>query len=85
MVGVTGSYDIGWQKQGKAHNSSTGHGALLGVAIGKVLDFANRNITCRTCSASKTSVSYDWRENHTAPSKIMESSVACELFQRALE
>ena len=88
LVGVTCSYDMGWRKQGKAHNSSTGHGALLGVATGKVLYFATRNKTCRTFSASKNpekSVSHDCRENHTGSSKMMKSSVACELFQRAPE
>ena len=45
LVGVMCSYDMGWQKRGKAHNSSTGHGAVLGVATGKVLDFATRNKT----------------------------------------
>ena len=53
LVGVMCSYDMGWQKREKAHNSSTGHGAVLGVATGKVLDFATRNKTCRTCAASK--------------------------------
>ena len=87
LVGVTCWYDMGWQKRGKAHNSSTGHGAVLGVATGKVLDFATRNKTCGTCSASKNpeSESHDCRKNHTGSSKIMESSVACELFQHAPE
>ena len=42
LVGVMCSYDMWWQKRGKAHNSSTGHGAVLGVATGKVLDFTTR-------------------------------------------
>ena len=42
LVGVLVSYDMGWQKQGKAYNSPTGHGAVLGVSTGKVLDFATR-------------------------------------------
>ena len=57
LVGVMCSYDMGWQKRGKAHNSSTGHGAVLGVATGKVLDFATRNKTCRTCAATKNKIS----------------------------
>lgn len=71
---------------GKAHNSSTGHGAVLGVPTGKVLDFATRNKTCRTCTASTKkgeSVTHDRRKNHDGSSEIMESSVACELFKRA--
>lgn len=86
LVGVMYSYDMGWQKRGKAHNSSTGHGAVLGVKTGKVLDFATRNKTCRTCAASRKPdkpTSHDCRKNHTGSAKIMESSVACQLFQRA--
>lgn len=74
LVGVMCSYDMGWQKRGKAHNSSTGHGAVLGVATGKVLDFATRNKTCRTCAASKKDnkrTPHDCRKNHCGSSKIM--------------
>lgn len=83
LVGVMCSYDMGWQKRGKAYNSSTGHGAVLGVKTGKVLDFATRNKTCRTCAASRKPdkpTSHDCRKNHTGSAKIMESSVACQLF-----
>lgn len=86
LVGVMCSYDMGWQKRGKAHNSPTGHGAVLCVATGKVLDFATRNKTCRTCAASKKDnkgTSHDCRKNHCGSSKIMESNVVCELFKRA--
>ena len=44
LVGVLVSYDMG-----KAYNSSTGHGAVLGVSKGKVLDFATR---CKTWMAA---------------------------------
>ncbi|KAK2554197.1 hypothetical protein P5673_024556 [Acropora cervicornis] len=47
LAGVLVSHDMGWQKRGKAYNSSTGHGAVLGVSTGKVLDFATRCKTCR--------------------------------------
>jgi len=50
LVGVC-SYDMGWPKRGKAHNLSMGDGAVLGVATRKVLDFATRNKTSRTCTA----------------------------------
>ncbi|CAB4001077.1 Hypothetical predicted protein [Paramuricea clavata] len=29
---MAASYDMGWQKRGKGHNSSTGHGAAMGLA-----------------------------------------------------
>ena len=53
LVGILVSYDMGWQKRGKAYNSPTGHGAVPGVSTGKVLDFATRCKTCRVCSAAK--------------------------------
>lgn len=86
LVGVMCLYDMGWQKRGKVHNSSTGHGAVLGVKTGKVLDLDTRNKTCRTCAASKKPdkpTPHDCRKNHTGSAKIMESSVACQLFQLA--
>ena len=84
LVGILVSYDMGWQKRGKAYNSSTGHGAVMGVSTGKVLDFATRCKTCRTCSVAKDKPKqHDCRKNHSGSSKIMESDVACELFQRA--
>ena len=82
LAGVLVSYDMRWQKRGKAYNSSTGHGAVLGVSTGKVLDFATRCKTCRVCSAAKDKPKqHDCRKNHSGSSKIMESDVACELFQ----
>ena len=84
LIGVLVSYDMGWQKRGKAHNSSTGHGAVLGVSTGKVLDFATRCKMCRICSAAKDKPKpHDCRKNHDGSSKIMESDVACQLFQHA--
>ena len=84
LVGALVSYGMRWQKRGKAHNSSTGHGAVLGVSTGKVLDFATRCKTCRVCSTTKDKPKHhDCRKNHTGSSKIMESDVACEPFQRS--
>ena len=30
MPGIAVSYDMGWTKRGKGHNSLTGHGASMG-------------------------------------------------------
>ena len=35
LIGVLVSHDMGWQKRGKAHNSSAGHGAVLGYQQGR--------------------------------------------------
>lgn len=53
LVGVACSSDMAWWKRGKAHNSSTGHGAVLQVTTEKVLDYSTRNEMCRTCSVAK--------------------------------
>ena len=49
------SHDMGWSKPGRAYNTLTGHGAVMGSLTGKALDFTTRNKFCRTCqSASQT-------------------------------
>ena len=49
LLPLSVSYDIGWSKEGKAHNSLTGHGATMGSMTGKALDYTTRNKFCRTC------------------------------------
>lgn len=51
--GIAVSYDMGWQKRGKGHNSLIGQGAGMGVVTGKVLSYSTRCKTCRFCNASK--------------------------------
>ena len=78
---------MGWSKQGRAHNSLTGHGAVIGSLTGKALDFTTRNKFNRTCqSASQTGGNpkpHDCRFNHQTSSKSMEPLSAVELFKRA--
>ena len=81
------SYDMGWSKRDHAHNSLTGHGAVMGSLTGKALDFTTRNKFWRTCqSASQTGGNpkpHDCRVNHQTSSKSMEPLSAVELFKRA--
>ena len=35
--GIALSYDMGWTKRGKGHNSLTGHGASMGLKTGNCL------------------------------------------------
>ena len=68
------------RKRGKAHNLSREHGEVLGVATRKVLDFATRNKTCRTCAASKKDnkhTPHESRKDNSESSKIMVSNVVC--------
>ena len=39
LVSIPCSFDMGWQKRGKGHNSRTGHAAAMSLATGKVLDY----------------------------------------------
>ena len=55
IQGIAVSYDMGWQKRGKGHNSLTGHGVTMGLATGKVLSYATRCKSCRVCESSKKS------------------------------
>ena len=79
------SYDMGWSIQRRAHNSLTGHGALMGSLTGKALDYT-RNKFCRTCLSAKqdgdTPNPHDCRLNHTMSSKSMEPEGAVDLFKR---
>ena len=87
-VGVSCSYDMGWQKRGKGHNSSTGHAAVMGLETGKVMDFTTRTKACRIChkaeKAGKKAKVHDCRINHFASSKAMEPLAAVDLFTRSL-
>lgn len=89
FVSVSCSYDMGWQKRGRGHNSSTGHGAVMGLTTGKVLDFATKTKTCRICKnamkAGKKVNVHDCRRNHSASSKAMEPQAAIDLFTRSLK
>ena len=77
---VTASYDMGWQKRGRAHNSLTGHGAFIGVSSKKVLGYQTRNKSCRQCHINNQQNSiakdHDCRMNHHKSSKAMEPDVA---------
>ena len=81
------TYDMQWLKRGRADNSRTGHGAIMGSQTKNVLDFACANKYCRVCEAAKSKgkqpVSHDFRINHSGSSKSMEASVGVKLFKQA--
>ena len=87
LIGFPVSYDMGWQKRGKGHNSLTGQGAAMGLTTGNVLAYSTRCKQCRICDHAKKEGkavrTHDCRKNHTGSSKSMESSVACELWNDA--
>lgn len=83
------SYDMGWQKRGKARNSKTGQGTAVGSRTGKIVDYATMNNSCRVCEyAVKTSSQvqeHDCRRNHTGSSKSMESAAAVKIYMKGKE
>ena len=85
-VGITVSYDMGWQKRGRAMNSLTGVGVNIGLHTGKVLGYATRNKRCITCDVAerhgREPTKHDCRKNHWGSSKSMEPSVAAELAKK---
>ena len=84
LIGLTCSYDMGWQKRGRVFNSLTGHGAVMGLQTGKVMAYSSRNKKCRFCDRpASQGKEHDCRKNHTGSSKIMETRVACQLFNDA--
>ena len=42
LVGIAVSYDMAWQRRNGGHSSNTGHGAVMGITTGKVLDYGTR-------------------------------------------
>ena len=86
LVGIAVSYDMGWQKRGRGYNSSTGHGAAMGLATGKVVRYSTRCKMCRVCSHNKLTgrgKKHDCRKNYNGSSKSMEQDVARELWSKA--
>lgn len=87
LVSIPCSFDMGWQKRGKGHNSHTGHAAVMSLTTGKVLDYTTRTKTCRFCDQGKNGNKkvkvHDCRKNHNASSKAMEPASAVEMFNNA--
>ena len=87
LIPVACSYDMGWQKRGKGFNSNTGQGAVMGLHTGKIMDYATKTKTCRSCDYAKRMgkipTKHDCRKNHLGSSKAMEPISAVELFQNA--
>ena len=83
VVDLTASYDMGWQKRGKAMNSLTGVGVNIGQLTGSVIGVGTCNLRCITCEVAEREgrppKKHDCRRNHWGSSKSMEASVAVDL------
>ena len=79
-------YDMRLGKRGRAMNSKTGFGSLIGKETGEVVAFGTRNTSCRTFNVSERkgkeqSPNY-CRKNWTKFSKAMEPYVEVELSRK---
>ena len=79
---------MGWQKRssGRAYNSRSGHGALIGKESGKVLDYGSRISNCKQCEvneSAKIDKTHSCRMNWGGSSKAMESDLAVELLNKS--
>lgn len=87
LVPLSISYDMQWLKRGRANDSLTGHGAIMGSKTKKVLDYSCANKLCRICesarSKGKEPAHHDCRQNHKGSSKSMEPEVGVRLFNDA--
>ena len=83
VVGLAVSYDMGWAKRGKGHNSLDGVDHAIGMETGRVLSFGTRNKRCATCwnaeRLGKQPSEHDCRRNWYGSAKAIEGDVAVQL------
>ena len=77
------SYDMGWQKRGRAMNSLTGVGHAVGSVTGKVLAYATRSKRCATCATAerleKEPPLHDCWKNFSKSSKAMKADAVADI------
>lgn len=86
-VNLTASYDMGWQRRssGRAYNSRSGHGVMIGKESGKILAYGSRIVNCKQCevdTAKGESTTHHCRVNWDGSSKAMEADLAVELIEK---
>ena len=81
------SYDMQWLKRGRANDSLTGYGAIMGSKTKQIISFASANKFCRICDNAKSKgvqpAKHHCRVNHKGSSKSMEAQVGVKLFSEA--
>jgi len=81
-------YDMGWQKRssGRAYNSLSGIGSMIGQNTGKIVGYGLRCKSCRFSSYWETKgrspPEHACVINFTGSSKAMEPDVACEIVHK---
>ncbi|XP_053390403.1 uncharacterized protein LOC128553297 [Mercenaria mercenaria] len=86
-VEITVSQDAAWSKRGRAMNSLSGWGHVIGEKTRKCLNFSTRVKNCAKCKlynrAKKVITPHDCRKNWSQSSKSMESDIAVTLHKEA--
>jgi DNA polymerase III epsilon subunit-like protein len=88
VIPLTLKYDMGWQKRssGRAYNSLSGIGSMIGHNTGKIVGYGLRCKTCRVCAYWKAknivAPAHKCVINFTGSSKAMEPDVACEIVRK---
>ena len=75
-------YNGAWQKHGKAQDSITGFGKVIGESIGKVHDCGIRSTRCCKCenAGESNAESHNCRKDHSGSSKSVECGIAVARF-----
>ncbi|XP_071652436.1 uncharacterized protein [Temnothorax longispinosus] len=81
-VKIVVSYDAGWQKRGtgRAYNSLSGQGSLIGHRSKLILGYAVRCKACAFCTRGHSRDDHDCRKNYEGSAKSMEPDMAVELI-----
>ena len=89
---LTISFDMGWQKSGRAMNSLSGHAFLIDVHTGKVLEmqvFSKRCLKCYNHTKSGFTAAnmppHKCGQNYDGSSKGMEAAAALQMVKRVFE
>ena len=74
-------YDGAWQKQGKAQDSITGFGKVIGESTGKVHDYGIRSTRRKCENAGESNAElHNCRKDHSGSSKSIEPGIAVACF-----
>ena len=88
LGGIEISYDMGWQKRGRAINSLTGVGHGISCKTNKVVAYGTRSKRCATCYAAaklnRELTPHDCRKNFQKSSTAMETDAAGDIAKQLL-
>ncbi|KAJ8674335.1 hypothetical protein QAD02_005597 [Eretmocerus hayati] len=78
IVRFAGSFDVGWftRSTGRAYNSLSGTGTLIGYFTGKIIGYVTLNRKCAKCHLGHEKSDHDCRLNFEGSVKSMESRAA---------